>query len=111
MEHVITWRQDSFRLELWDTYKSDSLGKIILRYEFYHDGILIFQGKDFAKSPLHAIDSDDCVFSLLSFLSLCPGDTDAEYFDAYTPSQIKWRDEHAGDLAMLVYEHEDPWEE
>jgi hypothetical protein len=45
--------------------------------------LVLFQGEDFAGSPLHTDDLDETVAALLSFLSLRPGDTDREYFDNY----------------------------
>lgn len=108
-EHIRTFTQDSFRLDLWDTSRSDSDGKSILRYALYDDtqpfgkGI-VFEGEDFHCSPLHAIDSDATVASILSFLSLQDGDTDAEYFDSYSADQLAWRDARAEDLQLIVYE-------
>jgi hypothetical protein len=39
---------------------------------------------------LHADDSLETVASLLTFLTLRPGDTDADYFAGYTPAQMEW---------------------
>lgn len=50
----------------------------------------LFAGDDFRPSPLHAIDGDAVALALLSFLTLQPGDTDAEYFNAYTDEQMGW---------------------
>jgi hypothetical protein len=103
-ELVRDWAYDGFNLKLYDINRRDSLGKSVLAYEFAQDGRIIFEGSDFDPSPLHAIDDDDTVVALLSFISLRPGDTDAEYFDNYTPEQIDWRDEHAEELGNLVAE-------
>ena len=84
MDHIRTWMDGGFRLELHDTYCTDALGKCRLAYELYHRDQLVFEGDDFCCSPLHAIDSDESVAALLGFLSLRPGDTDSEYFDGYT---------------------------
>lgn len=64
---------------------------------------VIFDGGDFHGSPMHADDSDASVASLLSFLTLRPGDTDAEYFDGYTDAQLAFADEHAETLSCIVY--------
>lgn len=92
-----------FTLTLWDTYKTDNLGKSILRYRLVSNqhGV-IFEGEDFACSPMHAIDSDDCVKSLLGFLTLKPGDTDDEYFENYTQKQLDFCAHHAEALECEV---------
>lgn len=94
-----------YTLTLWDTYKRDHHGKTILRYAFKRVGDRkpIFAGEDFACSPMHAIDSDACYNALMGFLTLRLGDTDAEYFDGYTPEQIAWRDSgEAEELSVLI---------
>ena len=108
-EHIRTWEGDGFRLELWDTFQSLGSGsQSRLAYQLYDGERLIFQGEDFGCSPLHAIDSDACVASLLNFLALRPGDTDREYFDSYTSEQMEWcqsdRAEYLGLLAMEMEE-------
>lgn len=64
--------------------------------------VTLFEGSDFCPSPLHAWDSDDTVASLLSFLTLRPGDTDAEYFDGYTDAQRDFCAKHAEALSCEV---------
>ena len=64
----------------------------------------LFEGSDFCCSPLHAIDSDDCVKSLMGFLCLRHGDTDKEYFKDYTVEQLAFSDEHAEALQIAVYD-------
>jgi hypothetical protein len=65
---------------------------------------VLFEGNDFGCSPLHAIDSDDTIAALMSFLTLRPGDTDADYFDSYTDVQRAYCDQHAEALAWTVLE-------
>lgn len=111
-EHLRTWTDGAggFRLDLWDTGRTDRLGKTVLRYTLFDGdwkgGRIIFEGEDFTCSPLHAIDSDATVAAVLGFLSLQCGDTDAEYFDSYTPAQLAWRDERAEELAMHAHDLE-----
>jgi hypothetical protein len=108
MEHIRTLAADGFTVDLWDTGRTDGYGKTILRYALADAGVLIFEGEDLHCSPMHATDSDASVGALLSFLSLQPGDTDAEYFDGYTAAQLAWRDSgRAEDLAMLAMELEE----
>jgi len=95
-----------FRLQTWDTYRTDSYGKTIIRYRFDilpgGPAVPLFSGEDFACSPMYAIDSDRCIAALLSFLTLRPGDTDREYFDNYTPEQMTFATEHAESLGAEV---------
>ncbi len=62
----------------------------------------LFTGEDFSCSPMHAIDGDQCIKSLMSFLTLRPGDTDAEYFQDYTPEQLEYCSHHAEALSCEV---------
>jgi hypothetical protein len=63
---------------------------------------VVFEGADFGNSPMHAIDSDATVVGLMSFLTLRPGDTDAEYFANYTERQRDFASEHAESLSAEV---------
>ncbi len=113
-EPIRVWTRDSFRLELFDTGRTNHLGKSRLAYRFSDsrmDARPIFQGADFCASPLHAIDSDATIAGLLSFLSLEAGDTDSEYFDDYTPRQLEWRDTYADELGFLRFEIEEATEQ
>lgn len=115
-EHLKTWEADGFRLDTWDTHRTDYLGKSILRYElrdrstappefaagkgeFSHWGV-VFEGEDFACSPMHAIDSPEAMAGILTFLSLGHGDTDENYFEHYTPKQREWMEMRAEDLSL-----------
>ena len=105
-EHLRTWysKNGRFCLDLWDTTKKQD-NKYLIAYRFVDeelDADPVFFGVDFCCSSMHVIDSDETVRSLLTFLSLQKGDTDAEYFSGYTETQITWRDMHAETLAMVV---------
>jgi hypothetical protein len=63
---------------------------------------VLFEGEDFRCSSMHAQDSDECVKSLMGFLTLRPGDTDAEYFNKHTEAQLAYCAEHAETLATEV---------
>lgn len=105
-ELIRTWKRGDFRLKLYDTFTTRN-GKSILGYEFYHKKVLIFEGADYGCSPCHAVDSDDAVAALLCFLSLRPGDTDREYFDDYTPSQLAFAREYGQELSFVATEMEE----
>ena len=93
-----------FVLTTFYTGRTDEIGKPIIAYEFREQGKAnnIFTGDDFHCSPLHAIDSDDCVYGLLGFLTLRPGDVEDWYFHDYTLAQQSFRDNHAEALALEI---------
>ena len=62
----------------------------------------IFEGEDFGCSPLHASDSDDTIAAIMSFLTMRPGDTDAEFFERYSTAQHEFCEQHAEALACHV---------
>lgn len=92
----------TFRLETWDTGRMEG-SHTMLRYRLtMHNAgkrSVIFEGADFGTSPCHAIDSDATLASLMGFLTLRPGDTDSEYFEAYTPDQLAYASAHAEALS------------
>lgn len=92
----------TFTLTLWDTGRTAEYGKTILGYKLVHNGLCLFEGEDYACSPLHAIDSDEAVKGIMGFLTLRPGDTDADYFAKYNRYQHTFCALHAEDLAMTV---------
>lgn len=104
-QHVRTWTDPDghgFRVELYDTYRTDRDGKSALEYEFYHHDELIFEGSDFFCPPTFTIDGDRTVGALLGFFSLRPGDTDKEYFEDYTKEQLAFAREWGETLSMYV---------
>ena len=114
MEHVRTCifkpyfdpAMPRFRLIVWDTGLTDRYGKHRLAYEFsMHQGrkTVLFKGHNLYASPLHAIDSDATMRSIMSFLTLRPGDTDKEFFADYTPEQLAFCARHAEQLSFEVW--------
>jgi hypothetical protein len=95
-----------FILTTWDTGRTDERGRTFIRYRLdqnaRNEWSTVFEGEDFACSPLHAIDSDATFRSLMTFLTLRPGDTDAEYFDGYTDAQRAFADTYAEALSAEV---------
>lgn len=97
-----------FALTVWDTGRTGAYGKSILGYRLTerngrHARTVLFQGENFACSPCHAIDSDATLAALLGFLTLRPGDTDAEYFESYSARQLQFAREHGETLAYETY--------
>lgn len=96
----------TFALTLWYTGKLDRRGCDVLGYRLTMSErgrrVELFRGEDFGPSPLHSIDGDETVASLMGFLTLRPGDTDREYFENYTPAQLAYCEQHAEALAVEV---------
>lgn len=101
-EHMRTWEEGGFRLELFATWQVDGWGKDILAYQLYHHDVLIFQDEGFCPGRGMSIDGDEAVGGLLGFLSLKPGDTDFEYFKDYTPEQMEFAQAHGEELRYLA---------
>ena len=95
-----------FSLIVWDANRRDELGKWILGYRLTmcepSGRTVLFEAEDFHCSPLHAVDADETIASLMTFLTLRPGDTDREYFDRDTSNQVDYRVEHAEALGVEV---------
>lgn len=108
-DYLISWQTaEGFRVDLYDTGTLHHDGpQQRLAYVFRQDGNVIFRGADYGCSPMHAIDSAESVSALLGFLSLRPGDTDAEYFADYTPDQCAWRDEYAETLGLYALDDDE----
>ena len=94
----------SFTLTLHDAGYDYGRQRNMLRYVLRQAGKRhpIFDGSDFGCSPLHAIDSDDTIAAIMSFLTLQPGDTDPDYFSDYTPAQRDFMQMHAHALEAEV---------
>lgn len=82
-------RLNGTTLRLWDTYRTRG-NKNVLRYQFKVGRKVIFEGEDYCTSPRYAIDSLAAAYGCLGFLTLKPGDTDSEYFENYTETQMNW---------------------
>jgi hypothetical protein len=97
-----------FSLTVWDTHKTmPSVGtytKDRLGYCLKMDGKILFEGEDFGNSPMHCVDSDNTVRSIMNFLTLRPGDTDKEYFDGYSEAQLAYCSAYAEALSWYCSE-------
>jgi hypothetical protein len=103
---------DGWRIRSYYAGFDSFSGKTRIGYTFgraFDTEAPLFEGEDFYASPLHADDSDEAVRALLGFLTLRPGDTDAEYFEGYTPEQLAFSEEHAEGVAVSfgLHEHDD----
>lgn len=98
LRHVLI---DGYDLRTYDTTRTDGRGCTRIAYELRRpDGFLLFSGADFCGSPMNADDSDENLRALLCFLTLRPGDTDAEYFEDYTSEQRAFCEGDAEALSM-----------
>lgn len=80
----------------------DGFGRIVYSYVLERDGVVIFEGSDFRSGCGAAVNYAEAARSLMGFLTLREGDTDADYFDRYTPEQLAWRDEYAKGLSIYA---------
>ncbi len=94
---------DDFLVELFDTHKFQEPNHNQLGYRLWDKDEVIFEGSDLGSPRHEKMGSSIQIISLLGFLSLRDGDTDAEYFDSYTRRQLEWRDERAEDLGLWAY--------
>jgi hypothetical protein len=97
----------TFALTMWDTHSCDNRGQTRIGYTLTMkpangSGTVIFRGEDFCGSPMHADDSDATVACLMGFLTLRPGDTDADYFAAYDGLQLDFCANYAETLSCEV---------
>lgn len=90
-------------LRTYDTHRTRG-GRTCIGYTFSDpSGAVLFAGEDFRPSPMHADDSDATLRGLLGFLTLRPGDTDAEYFADYTPAQLAFAASDTCQLLAFIY--------
>ncbi len=103
----------AFILTTYDTGRIDSLGKSIVAYTFEKEGETdpIFSEDSLCVSPMHAIDSDECLRSALTFITLRPGDTDPDYFEKYTERQRAFCSDDAETLSIYSQDDNDPFDE
>jgi hypothetical protein len=102
----------TFTLELWDLNESDREGRFLIGYKLAEKqpnqkrSRVLFECKDpaCAVHTRDAVDSDDAVRDVLMWLTLKPGDTDASWFENYTPDQMDFAQTDAEALQMLSIE-------
>ncbi|GAA3624689.1 hypothetical protein GCM10022419_132850 [Nonomuraea rosea] len=93
-------------LELWP-HSRTAEGRLRWLYRLTRCNRTVFSATDIT-SPVGTVVSTSALISsattALRFLTLRPGDTDAGYFDAYTRTQITWRDRFAEELSLYAQE-------
>lgn len=102
---ALAWQiDDDHVLKIGADCRTDD-GRIQYSYRLSRSDQTIFQGHDFcsgagAEPVVGALAH--AAGSLLGFLTLRPGDVEADYFDEYTRAQIAWRDEFAEELSLYA---------
>lgn len=100
--------ETAWRLLTWEVGTRARTGQLHVGYRLTSpQGEAIFEGEDFGCAPSDAIDSDACLRGILGFLTLRPGDTDAEYFESFTPAQLAFAANDAEDLSQYATDPED----
>lgn len=116
-DHLGTWTAEptsdvAFRLDLWDTYRTNRDGKSELRYcltivegrgESSREPVE-FEGEDFYPSPLHAIDSDATVAALIGFFAYFAESPTAREEQGFTERQNEALTSNADALTLWGYE-------
>ena len=89
-------------------------------YEFLTASKTLFAGVDFGCSPLHAIDSDACIYALMGFLCgdgfAVGAETDSP-LEAAQRDGLSYRDSHRGAVLaqdttgqyLAIYDANGPW--
>jgi hypothetical protein len=80
-------------------------GRIRYTYRLSRSGQTIFEGHDFCSGsgavPV-AASLGHAAGCLLGFLTMRPGDVEADYFHEYTAEQCAWRDAFAEELSTYA---------
>ena len=102
------------RLEMWDTREYDRPGRTFIGYRFYLPKARkpLFEGTEYGRAANRdAIDSLNVAVGLLAFLTL-DEDSGSEVFESYSAAQLDWARNSPirEELAMFVYDHENPEE-
>lgn len=94
-ESIARWDHRGFIVLIWSRYQPgirlNNTEKHAYRLiDTEHGADPIFEGSTFGPSPMHAWNAPESFGALIAYLTLAPGDTDPDYFDAYTPDQLAW---------------------
>jgi len=85
----------------------DRDGKYQINYTFRQNNAVLFTGNDFHCPGFYNPVGKQSAMSLMGFLTLKDGDTDAEYFDNYTPEQIAFSESwDCEELSSIVYDYD-----
>ncbi len=90
-------------IDAWshEMIRRDGKSHVVCQLRF--GGRTIFDPDHFAIGMPGCVDDDSAKASVLGWMSVKPGDTDAEFFDDFTPEQLEFV-EHYGEELSLVRE-------
>jgi len=86
---VRIWEREGYRLEIYDTHNETSSHWTVAGV-LYDNGRKIFDKAPIDISKIYAVDEERVIPHVLSWFTLKPGDTDADYFNGYTKEQLEW---------------------
>ncbi|GAA4561136.1 hypothetical protein [Planotetraspora kaengkrachanensis] len=99
------WKIDADHLlELEAAGRTDE-SRIRWRYRLSRRRRTIFAASDICSAVGAVLTTDELIRTartVLCFLTAREGDTDAEYFDSYTRTQVAWRDRYAEELSIYA---------
>jgi hypothetical protein len=79
--------------------------RMIFRPTGKQSSVVFNKGDTWCGIPSHqSIDGDNAKECVTSLFTMKPGDTDDDYFAAYTPEQLEWVEANAEELGMLKEE-------
>jgi hypothetical protein len=92
----------TFDLVTWDTNRRFATGQWKIGVALMETGNLdpIFCHEEIGCAPSDPVDSDAALRGVMGWLTLRPGDTDADYFADYTERQHAFASAHAETLNM-----------
>jgi hypothetical protein len=111
-ELIRTWTAGTFRLEVYDTHTQVSSSHWRLAYVLYDGDTVMFAGDDFGCPKTTPVDADAVIRSLVTFLTMQPGDKAPDYFAHYASEQRAWRDSDRPQLLRALVQQDlgDPWD-
>lgn len=80
-----------------------SMGHMRIDVEVWHAGVCVFpRGATYCAVPRWTrIDSNDAKELVLWLVAMKPGDTDSEYFEAYTADQLEFAGNYGEEISMV----------
>ncbi|MEU6429715.1 hypothetical protein ABZ860_27800 [Microbispora sp. NPDC046973] len=102
---VPAWQIDTDHLLEVEAAGRTDEGRIRWRYRLSRRRRTIFSASDICSGVGAVLTPDELISAartVLHYLTLRPGDTDADYFDSYTGAQLEWRDRYAEELSIYA---------
>lgn len=102
---------NGYRLQLWNlgvrSNRVNEQNRWQIAYQFAApNGVIVFEGSDYGCPPDSSPSNHSTLRSLISFLTLRPGDTDDEYFKSYTERQWAFAQGDAEYISQWAHEPE-----